>query len=138
MAAGRPPRDFLAEHGGKIPVGIRRTVVPAAPDAWIMALERYGTMSFGDVAAAAIRFASEGFPMHAVMADNIAKTADDVPAVAGERGGLLPNGRPPREGELFVQADLARTIQYMADQEARRPTGSRGRPRGGARRLLPR
>src|SRR5438034_5717272 len=39
-----------------IPDGVHRTVVPAAPDAWILALERYGTMSFGDVAAAAIRY----------------------------------------------------------------------------------
>src|SRR3954470_15007339 len=28
-----------------IPNGIHRTVVPSAPDAWILALERYGTMS---------------------------------------------------------------------------------------------
>ena len=38
---------FKAHHGGRIPQGILRTVVPAAPDAWITALERYGTMSFG-------------------------------------------------------------------------------------------
>src|SRR5215471_14993466 len=45
------PRDhFKTQFGGKIPQGILRTVVPAAPDAWITALERYGTMSFGEVA----------------------------------------------------------------------------------------
>src|SRR5947209_5476191 len=38
---------FKKHHGGKIPQGILRTVVPAAPDAWITALERFGTMSFG-------------------------------------------------------------------------------------------
>src|SRR5579864_7834116 len=41
------PELFMREHGGKIPVGVLRTVVPAAPDAWITALRRYGTMSFG-------------------------------------------------------------------------------------------
>src|SRR5205085_59563 len=46
------PEFFMREHGGKIPVGVLRTIVPAAPDAWITALRRYGTMSFGDVAAA--------------------------------------------------------------------------------------
>ena len=51
------PETFVEEHGGRIPDGVLRTVVPAAPDAWILALERYGTMSFGDVAAAAIRYA---------------------------------------------------------------------------------
>ena len=41
------PDFFMREHGGKIPIGVLRTVVPAAPDAWITALKRYGTMSFG-------------------------------------------------------------------------------------------
>src|SRR5438270_7762775 len=31
---------FWQRHGGHIPHGILRTVVPAAPDAWITALER--------------------------------------------------------------------------------------------------
>ena len=48
---------FQQDHGGAIPRGILRTVVPAAPDAWITALERFGSMSFGDVAAAAIELA---------------------------------------------------------------------------------
>src|SRR5580704_13336299 len=50
-----PADAFMREHGGKIPNGVRRTVVPAAPDAWITALERHGTMSFSDVSAYAIR-----------------------------------------------------------------------------------
>ena len=52
----------MKHHGGKIPQGILRTVVPAAPDAWITALERFGTMSFGEVAQSAIGFARDGFP----------------------------------------------------------------------------
>ena len=36
----RIPADlFMREHGGKMPLGILRTVVPAAPDAWITAPE---------------------------------------------------------------------------------------------------
>src|SRR5262249_35740228 len=34
---------FKKNYGGKIPQGILRTGVPAAPDAWITALERFGT-----------------------------------------------------------------------------------------------
>ena len=45
------PDTFMKRHGGKIPRGLLRTVVPAAPDAWIQALQRWGTMSFGEVAA---------------------------------------------------------------------------------------
>jgi gamma-glutamyltranspeptidase/glutathione hydrolase len=38
---------------GQIPVGIARSVVPATLDAWLTVLRRWGTVSFGDVAAAA-------------------------------------------------------------------------------------
>src|SRR5712691_3452226 len=41
---------FREKHGGQIPAGLARTVVPAAPDAWCTALARWGTMSFAEVA----------------------------------------------------------------------------------------
>src|SRR5438094_6711282 len=37
---------FVREHGSTIPLGVLRTVVPAAPDAWITALRDFGTMTF--------------------------------------------------------------------------------------------
>ncbi len=37
-------------------------MVPAAPDAWMTALERYGTMTFEQVVAPAIELAERGFP----------------------------------------------------------------------------
>ena len=130
---------FLGEHGGTIPLGILRTVVPAAPDAWILALERYGTMSFGDVAAAAIRYAREGFTMHPVMAHYIAKNAETYRRWPQNAAIYLPGRRAAREGELFVQTDLARSIQFMVDEEraASRRRARRGAGRG-ARRVLPR
>src|SRR5581483_2023062 len=111
------PDFFQRRFGGAIPPGILRTVVPAAPDAWITALEHYGTMSFGDCAAAAIRFAAEGFPMYALMSEMIAEHADDYRQWPSSAAIYLPHGRAPRPGELFVQRDLARTLQYMADEE---------------------
>lgn len=115
---------FVEQHGGTIPAGLLRTVVPAAPDAWILALERYGTLSFGDVAAAAIRYAREGFPMHPVMAHYIGKNADGYRRWPASSAIWLPGGRAPREGELFVQTDLARSLQFMVDEErAARPRG---------------
>src|SRR5437867_3154530 len=64
---GWPKATRPESFEGAIPSGIERTVVPAAPDAWILALERYGTMSFGDVASAAIRYARDGFTMYPFM-----------------------------------------------------------------------
>jgi gamma-glutamyltranspeptidase / glutathione hydrolase len=122
------PDLFQKRHGGKIPAGILRSVVPAAPDAWITALENYGTMSFGDCAAAAIRFASTGFPMYGLMSEMIAMHAADYARWPSSAAVYLPNGRPPRRGEIFVQADLGRSLQYMVDEE--RAAATKGRAAG--------
>src|SRR5712691_1482903 len=61
--AASTPEFFRTRHGGQIAPGLARTVVPAAPDAWCTALERWGTMSFADVAASATTFAERGFPI---------------------------------------------------------------------------
>ena len=108
--------DMLYARKG-IPDGVHRTVVPAAPDAWCLALERYGTMSFGDVAHAAIRYAREGFTMHPFMVNWITMNEARYKQWSQNAAIWLPNGRPPREGELFVQKDLARSIQFMVDEE---------------------
>src|SRR5882724_4574693 len=111
---------FKRNHGGKIPRGILRTVVPAAPDAWITALERYGTMSFGEVAASAIRFARDGFPVYPLMNEIIGEHEAEYRDYPSSAPIYLPNGRVPQVGDIFVQADLGRTLQHMADQEAAR------------------
>jgi gamma-glutamyltranspeptidase/glutathione hydrolase len=108
---------FHHRLGGRIPRRVLRTVVPAAPCAWITALTRFGTTSFADVAAAAIRFAGEGFPMYPLMADSLAAQRDRLTEWPATAAIYLPGGRPPRVGERFVQADLARTLRYMADEE---------------------
>jgi gamma-glutamyltranspeptidase/glutathione hydrolase len=107
----------MRAHGGKIPKGVLRTVVPAAPDAWITALRRWGTMSFSEVAAAAIRLARDGFPMYPLMAESLKRHEPDHRAWPSSAAIFLPNGRPPETGELFRQVDLAGSLQYMADEE---------------------
>ena len=111
------PDFFQKFHGGKIPPNELRSVVPAAPDSWITALERFGTMTFGEVASAAIRFASEGFPMYPLMAEFITHNQASYERYPASKKIFLPKGKPPVPGELFVQADLGRTLQYMADVE---------------------
>lgn len=112
------PADlFMREHGGRIPEGVLRTVVPAAPDAWMTALRRHGTMRFAEIAAPAIRFAAEGFQVYPLLAASIAAHADEYRRWEANAALFLPGGRAPKEGDKFVQADLARTLQYMADQD---------------------
>jgi len=111
------PDLFQREHAGKIPKGVLRTVVPAAPDAWITALRRYGTMSFGEVAVAATRFARDGFPMYPLMAASLKRHEADHRSWPSTAAIFLPNGRVPEVGEVFRQTDLAASLQYMADEE---------------------
>ncbi|MDP6883857.1 MAG: gamma-glutamyltransferase, partial [Rhodospirillales bacterium] len=86
---------FLNEYDGHIPSGILCTVIPAAPDAWITALEEFGTMSFGEVAAAAIRFAGEGFPVYPTLANMIADHEESYAAWPTTAAIFLSQGRPP-------------------------------------------
>lgn len=108
---------FEKEFGGVIPEGLLRTVVPAAPGAWIAALQRYGTRSFAEVAQYAIRFAREGFVMYPFLADRLQEAEAKYRRWPSNAEIYLPNGRVPVVGELFVQTDLAKSLQYMVDQE---------------------
>ena len=119
---------FRENHGGQIPKGLLRTVVPAAPAAWIQALEHFGTMSFSDVARAAISFARDGFAMHPLMAEVIASNEADYRIWPSTAAIYLPGGQPPNVDELFMQEDLARSLQFMCDQEA--ANRSKGRVAG--------
>jgi len=120
------PDYFQKNHDGKIPASVLRSVVPAAPDAWITALERFGTMTFSDVAAAAIRFARDGFPMYPLMSEFIRDNQASYERWPSSKKVFLPKGKPPVAGELFVQAELGGTLQYLADVEkANRRKGRR-------------
>jgi gamma-glutamyltranspeptidase/glutathione hydrolase len=122
------PRVFIEDLKGKIPPGILRTVVPAAPDAWITALARFGTLTFGEVAAAAVRFASEGFPVYPFFSEILKLFAADYSRWPSNKALYLPNGHVPQVGEVFQNKDLGRSLQYMADEE--RAASKEGRVAG--------
>ncbi len=111
------PDAFIERHGGEIPLGVRRTVVPAAPDACLQALERWGTMTFRDVAARAVRYASRGFPRHPVMLDYVRRYADDMRHWPENVAIWMPGGEVPALGDRLVQADLGRVLQFLCDEE---------------------
>jgi gamma-glutamyltranspeptidase/glutathione hydrolase len=119
---------FQRACGGEIPEGILRTVVPGAPDAWLTALERFGTLGFAEVAAPAIELAREGFPLGAFVAGIIRQNEAKYRRWPTSAPIYLPGGRPPGPGQRFVQADLGRTLQYLADED--RAARSRGRAAG--------
>lgn len=64
---------FHEQHGGNLPEGILRTVVPGSPDSWLKALRLYGSMPFKVVAEDALYFADNGFPMHRFLNNKISE-----------------------------------------------------------------
>ena len=108
---------YIKRHNGEIPQGVQRTVIPAAPDAYVQVLQRYGTRSFSDVAARAIRCARDGFPVHNVMRDYIEQYQDNYRQFPGNMAIWLPDGEVPAIGSKMVQSDLADTLQHLCDEE---------------------
>jgi gamma-glutamyltranspeptidase/glutathione hydrolase len=82
-------------------------------------------MSFGDVAAAAIEYARDGFSVFHYLASALEHNAARESHWPANAAIFMPHGRPPRLGERFVQTDLAATIQYMVDEEKAAAHGGR-------------
>src|SRR5687768_5587009 len=114
---------FRTRHGNQIPVGLPRTVVPAAPDAWCTALARWGTMSFGDVVTEAMDYASRGYAVSAFSAYQFAANEAKFKQWPTSSH-LLPGGRAPKMGQIVVQKDLGDTLARMVAAE-KRAGGSR-------------
>lgn len=108
---------FINSHNGRIPDGIHRCIVPGAPDAWIQALRRYGTMSFGQICADAVDLAENGFPMHQFMGNSLHELIEKYARWPTNKAIYQPNGRPPEVDEIFYQKDLAKTMQRMSAAE---------------------
>ena len=108
---------FVRERGGRIPPDLSRCVVPAAADAWLVALRNYGTMRFSDVATDAIRLAEEGFPVHHFMARSIKTFLEGYRRHPTNRAIYLRGGEPPQVGDVVVQRDLAGTLRALCEAE---------------------
>ncbi len=122
------PDYFMKKHGGKIPPGVDRCVVPAAPDAWITALEHFGTMSFGDVASYGIRFARDGFPMHPMMSEFIKKNEETYRRWPGEQQGVPAEGAPAGSRERCSGSRISAGRCSTWRTRRRRPRARAGRP----------
>lgn len=114
---GFPADLFMREYGGVMPPGLLQTVVPAAPDAWITALRDFGTMSFKDVTTASIEMCRKGFAVYPHMREFIQDVEESHRRWPANAALFLPGGRIPDVSDMFVQNDLAATLQYMVDEE---------------------
>jgi gamma-glutamyltranspeptidase/glutathione hydrolase len=118
-------QHFLDHEGGEIPIGVKRSVVPGAPDAWLTALARYGRLSFAEVVQPAIELCEGGFIVYPSLERNLNHDAGVLAGWPSSASIFMTGDRTPRSGDVLRQPDLARTFQRMAAAEER----ARGRGR---------
>jgi gamma-glutamyltranspeptidase/glutathione hydrolase len=94
--------------------GIHTVTAPGAVDGWDNLLRRFGRMRLDEVLKAALQYAEEGFPVTEWSADRWSFGAGTLRADASAARTFLPDGRPPRFGELFRNPGLAWSLQQIA------------------------
>lgn len=116
---------YKTHQGGKIPVNdsLLSGTVPGVVDAWYILLSRWGTKTFGELLEPAIELAERGVPMGFLLnAPALKKWPSSVKLFAP------PDGQPWKDGELWKNADLARTLRRLVDAE--KQAASQGRLAG--------
>jgi gamma-glutamyltranspeptidase/glutathione hydrolase len=93
-------------------------VVPGCFGGWVALLQKYGTLSLGDVLQSAIHYADSGFPVDSYLVETIGDAKSNLEIFPTTAAVFLPGGQVPKVGELLVQKDLAATLQRLVAAEA--------------------
>ena len=119
MFAADPTAGFGVLSTSGYAVGVPGTLKGVA-----MALERFGTISLAEALQPAIAAAANGIVVGPRLAESIAVGLAPNGRLASEPGDaaydaarsiFAPGGRPLRQGETLVQADLAATLRAIAE-----------------------
>jgi gamma-glutamyltranspeptidase / glutathione hydrolase len=119
-ASGRSPRAISADKVKPDADGTIRErtpdswTVPGTVNGWFALHERFGRVPMADLLAPSIRAAREGEAVPEVIAALWEAGAGTYKAAPGFARTFLPEGRPPREGEVFRNPDLARAYEALA------------------------
>ncbi len=115
--------EFFRERGMDIPpaYGPLAAVTPGTPGGLIVMMAEYGRLSLADVLAPSIDMA-RGYPIEAQAANSIEGQKDRLAEWPYSKAVFLPHyGKDraaPAAGEIFVQEDLARTLEQLVEAEA--------------------
>ncbi|MEX0593801.1 MAG: gamma-glutamyltransferase, partial [Balneolaceae bacterium] len=119
-APAKAHRDmFLDPNGEYVPERSRRgplaSGVPGVVAGMTQALERFGTMPLNQVLQPAIRLAREGYPLSHTQASELNSAAGSLSEFEASREYFVrSDGREWAKGDLFVQEELARTLERIA------------------------
>ena len=133
--------DYFNQNcGGEIPVGVLRTVTPAAADGWLTALKLYGTMTFEQVVTPALELAEGGFPIPDTLHRALIGAGGGLEHYDGDnqkwqstRDVFFPGGKVLETGALLVQKELAGTFRRLIQVERDNLSGGRDKALRAAR-----
>src|SRR6266700_6576990 len=89
--------------------------VPGTVAGLFEAHRQVGHLAWKELVAPAVRLAHEGYTLDGVRSRQIGREAERLARFPASRAQFLSNGETPQPGTTFVQAELARTIQLIAD-----------------------
>ncbi len=102
---------------GMIPVaGLMAALVPSLPEACLVALREYGTKSFSEVVAPALDLA-DGTAIDEQRSNSIQSSREFFTLWPTSEKHFMPDGHAPMPGEIFRQADLAKSLRGMVEAE---------------------
>ncbi len=96
--------------------GIHSVTVPGAVAGWQALNDRFGKLSLNEVLAPAIFYAENGFPLSEVIAAGWVRSESLLAAHPNSAETFLVDGRAPAAGEVFLNRDLARTLERVAEE----------------------
>jgi gamma-glutamyltranspeptidase / glutathione hydrolase len=99
-------------------VGLLAAGVPAMVDAWLTALDRFGTLSLAQVAETAISLAQGGYPLTPSLWEVLRRRQRRFRGKWRSSAAVyLPGGDVPAIGTLMVNGDLASTLTSLVNAE---------------------
>ena len=127
--SGRSPRSLSLEtvrsraSGGVIPAyGAISVSTPGALDAWWTLHRGHGVLEWRSLFDAAVHFCEAGVPVPQIIGYNFGRDLETllqpgsgVEECANAMRTYAPDGRAPREGDIFRNPDLARTYRAIAE-----------------------
>jgi gamma-glutamyltranspeptidase/glutathione hydrolase len=105
--------------------GLKAAILPGVFDGLLLALRKYGTKSFSEVAAPAIEYA-DGFPVGEEFVNFISRNQRILNLWPTSAAFFMPGGNPPNRAELYRLPALARTFRELAAVE-KKTRGNRDR-----------
>ncbi len=110
---GEYKRRGLTQMPGKGPLTVD---VPGVVEGWHQLLTRFGTITIAKAISPAIAYARDGYPVAELMASEWHDNEKTLAADPHTAATFLPQGKPMKQGDIFANPRLARTLDVIAKE----------------------